>query len=187
MGTRMKHLLATLVSSSLILFFIAAGCAVKPPLNPPDVSPIPPTSPVDWEISFPDGAPPLNREARLVVKVTVRTFGVKNMSVNVSLPDAFQLMSGNLSWVGDIARGDKVTVEAITAVIKSVKTGNWTIDTLFNFDPGSWFSAPEGGIHYRTYVAVSERSAEWGKRPPWYKDGDIEVPSQPVKAPSSPS
>ncbi|MBM2824676.1 MAG: hypothetical protein HW402_340 [Dehalococcoidales bacterium] len=181
----MRHLFIQVTSVYLVLFLLTTGCVVKPPPNP-DVSPIPPASPVVLDISFPDGAPLLNHEARLAVKVTVRTFGVNNMSVNVSLPDAFQLVSGNLSWVGDIARGDKVTVEAITAVVRAVKTGNWTIDTLFNFDPGNGFRVGEGGGHYRVYVTVSERSAQWGIRPPWYKGGAVEVTPQRVEEPSRP-
>ena len=95
------------------------------------------------------------------------------MSVSIDLPEAFELVSGNLSWVGDIAIGNKV--EVIKAVVKAVKTGNWTIEGHSYINPKEHgYFGGEG--HYPIYVSVLEDSAEWGITPPWYQKGGIEVP-----------
>lgn len=154
----------------------------KPPEEsaPAAISP-----PIDTDVSFPDGAPPLNHEARLISTVYAEDIRAKNMRVNINLPEAFVLVSGNLSWEGDIAKGEKV--EVITAVVRAVKTGNWTIDIFTYIDPKEhgYFGTPESGGHGMIYVTVSKDSAKWGITPPWYEGGPVEPKPEPVRAPSS--
>lgn len=130
------------------------------------------------DTAFPDGAPRLNHEARLIVKVNARAIRAKDMSANVSLPEGFELVSGNLSWVGDVAEGSEV--EVIIAVIRAIKEGNWTIRTVSYIDPKEHgFLA--GPANYPIYVRVSKDLAEWGVTPPWYKkDGVVEPVPTPV-------
>jgi len=97
----------------------------------------------------------------------------KNMSVSVNLPEALELVSGELSWVGDVAEGDEA--EVIRAVVRSVKTGNWTIEVHKYLNPEE-----HGGLGnsywHPIYISISEDSAEWGVTPPWYEGGGHPVP-----------
>jgi hypothetical protein len=135
------------------------------------------------ELSFPNGAPPLNTEAELVCIVKTPAMSAKNLGVSVSLPEALELVSGDLSWFGDVAEGDEV--EIIRAVVRSVKTGNWTIELNRYLDPEE-----NGGVGFQNpdpfYISISEDSAEWGTTPPWYKGGDHEVQIEVVDETSSP-
>lgn len=141
-----------------------------------------PSPPITVLLSFPDGAPPLNQEAELVCTVNTPAMSANNLSVSVNLPEALELVSGDLSWVGDVAEGDEV--EIIRAVVRSVKTGNWTIELNRYLDPeenrGFGFQNP-----HPFYIAISEDSAEWGTTPPW-QGGGHEVPIEVVEAPSTP-
>jgi hypothetical protein len=114
------------------------------------------------------------------------------MSVEVDLPDAFMLVSGNTSWFGDIPVWDEVIV--ISATVKSVKSGNWTIRSTTNLNPKE--NGGFGGTgEYLIYVSVSEDAAEWGIYPPWdyapVSDGGINVidgvPVVPTPPPGSSS
>ena len=96
------------------------GCAESVPKETP------PAPPLTVDFSFPDGAPPLNQTAELICEVKNNYIAIRNMSVKVDLPEAFELVSGNLSWTGNISEGGEV--EVIKAVVKAVKTGNWTIE-----------------------------------------------------------
>jgi len=159
-----------------VLFLGACGALTTPPAEEPAAS-------LAVLLSFPDGAPPLNQEAELVCTVNAPARSAKNMSVSVNLPEALELVSGELSWSGDVAEGDEV--EIIRAVVRSVKTGNWTIELNRYLDPeenrGFGFQNPDP-----FYISISEDSAEWGTTPPWYKDGDHEVPIKVVDETSSP-
>jgi hypothetical protein len=97
---------------------------------------------------------------------------IKNMSVSVNLPEALELVSGELSWVGDVAEGNEV--EVIRAVVRSVDTGNWTIELIRNLNPEEhgW----SGFINPAPfYISISADSAEWGITPPWQGGGGGEV------------
>jgi hypothetical protein len=148
----------------MLLTSVATGCA------PLDTAPAPS---ITVELSFPDGAPPLNQEAELICTVNALSLPVKNMSVSVNLPEALELVSGELSWLGDVAEGDEA--EVIRAVVRSVKTGNWTIELNRYLDPEEhgWF-----GFHNPLpfYISISEDSAEWGITPPWQGGGhEVEI------------
>ena len=110
----------------MLLTSVATGC------TPVD---IPPASPITVELSFPDGAPPLNQEAELIYIIEVREPGciLENMSIEIRLPEGFELVSGDLSWFGDISSGDDL--EAIRATVRAVNTGNWTIESRCAINP----------------------------------------------------
>ncbi len=122
---------------------------------------IEPADPVDIDLFFPDGAPPLNQTAELVCTVDSWLYvSLNDLSINITLPAGFELVSGNLSWVGDISMGEKV--EVIRAVIKSVEVGNYVIEWHISMNPetqGSYSFVP--GWHPVVYVTVSEDSADW--------------------------
>jgi hypothetical protein len=176
----MKNLamLCMVVLLVLLPVSLVVGCPQQP--EPEEISP---AEPITVNLSFPDGAPPLNQEAELVCTVNALSMPVKNMSVSVNLPEALELVSGELSWVGDVAEGDEA--EVIKAVVRSVKTGNWTIELTAYLNPEE-----NGGLKIsgsaHIYISISEDSAEWGVTPPWYEGGGHEVPIEVVEAPSTP-
>ena len=135
-----------------------------------------PAPPVTRDLSFPDGAPPLGQTAELICKVKAHIFDIKDKSIEIRLPEALELVSGDLSWIGNISEGEEV--EVISAVVKSVKRGNWTIEVHGYINPEE-----HGGFGgegwFPIYVSISEDSAEWGTVPPWYK-GEPPTPT-PVK------
>ncbi len=113
-------------------------------------------------LSFPNGAPPLNNVAEL--RCTIRADYANNMTVKINLPDAFEFVSGNLSWSGNLSKkkDGSGTSKTINATIKSVKTGQWIIEAQATVDnpEGEW-NYVEGGGRYRIYVSVYEDSASW--------------------------
>lgn len=94
------------------------------------------------------------------------------MSVEIRLPEGLELVSGELFWFGDIAEGNEV--EVIRAVVRSVDTGNWTIELIRNLNPEEhgWSEFIDPAPFY---ISISEDSAEWGITPPWQTGGDGEV------------
>ena len=127
-----------------------------------------PAVPITVHLSFPDGAPPLNQQAELVCTVRTPAGFAKNMSLSINLPEALELVSVDLSWSGDVARGTEV--EVIEAVVRSVKTGNWTVELVAYLDPDENGGFGISGSSY-IYISISEDSAEWGIRPP--RQGDF--------------
>ena len=136
-----------------------------------------PSPPITVNLSFPDGAPPLNQEAELVCTVNTPVRSANNMSLIINLPEALELVSGDLSWSGNVAKGSEV--EIIRAVVRSVKTGNWTIELNRYLDPdenrGFRFQNPDP-----YFISISEDSAEWGITPPW-QGGFSPVPIEVVE------
>ena len=142
---------------------VAPGCASTE---------TPPAPPITVELSFPDGAPPLNQEAELIYIMEVMEPGciLENISIEIRLPEGFELVSGELSWFGDISSGDEL--EVIRATVRAVKTGNWTIESRCAINPEKQCGiSVVPGWHPAIYVSVSEDSAEWGITPPWYEGG----------------
>jgi hypothetical protein len=173
----MKNLAMRCMAILLVILImpLVVGC--------PQQSDQAPAGSLDVLLSFPDGAPPLNQEAELVCTVNALAGSVKNLGVSVNLPEALELVSGNLSWSGDVAEGDEI--EIIRAVVRSVKAGNWTIELNRYLNPGE-----NRGLGFQNpdpyYISISEDSAEWGTTPPWYKNGSHEMPIEVVEAPSTP-
>lgn len=137
----------------LIISLSMPGCNSSPEANSE------PTPGIDVDTSFPNGAPPLNQTDELVCTISNHeSMLLHNMSVDITLPEGFELVSGELSWLGNIPEGDEV--EVISAVIKAVKVGNWTIDVTSYLDPEKHGGTGSIGA-YDVYVTVTENSAEW--------------------------
>lgn len=159
----MKRIFILPILTGMLLTSMATGCAST------ETSPAPP---ITVELSFPDGAPPLNQEAELIYIMEVMEPGLilENMSIEIRLPEGFELVSGELAWFGDISSGDEL--EVIRATVRAVKTGNWTFESRCAMNPETQFGISiVPGWHPAIYVSVFEDSAEWGKYPPWYEGG----------------
>ena len=168
----MKRIFILPILTGMLLTSVATSCA---PLETP------PSPPVSAELSFPDGAPPLNQEAELVyiIEVMEPDCILENMSIEIRLPEGFELVSGDLSWFGDVSSGDDS--EVIRATVRAVNTGNWTIESRCAINPEKQCGiSVVPGWHPAIYVSISEDSAEWGITPPWY-EGDGEVPIEIVE------
>ena len=173
----MKRILLPILVIGILLLLLLPLILLSTPGCNSSLRESPPASPITVEVSFPNGAPPLNKEAELTCIIKPQCI-LKNMSIEIRLPEGFELVSGDLSWFGDISSGDDL--EVIRANVRAVKTGNWTIESRWAINPEeqSGVSLVPGWIP-RIYVSVSEDSAEWGITPPWYKDSG-EVPVHPV-------
>ncbi len=129
----------------------------------PSITSSAPLIPIEFKASFPDGAPPLNHETELrcTVKTTYKT--AQDISLTVILPEAFELVSGELSWTGDVPKNSEVSV--IRAVVRSVKTGNWEIKIKSFIDPAKHGYGGSGV--FSIYASISGDTAQWGIFPPW--------------------
>ena len=170
----------------LICVVLVPSCSQ--PIGESEPSTIPggtsPAPPIEVDLSFPNGAPALNETAEVQCTIKIHHY-TTDLEVEINLPDAFELVSGELLWAGDIAMGDEA--EVIKAVIKSVKVGNWSIEALVSIGSESGWYYYDGIGKYPVYVSVSEGSAEWGEYPPWTKRAGFPVPPvRSVEAPSSP-
>jgi hypothetical protein len=177
----MKRIFIVSILICVFLIPLAPGCTPgQESSGTQSQASIPPAEPITVELSFPNGAPPLNAEAEMNCIVKAPAISLKNMSVEIRLPEAFELVGGSLSWVGDINRGDEV--EVISAVVKAIKTGNWAIELRRSIDPeeqGGFSMYPDW--QDAIYVSVSEDSAEWGIYPPWFKDHTTVPPTQKIE------
>ena len=131
----MKSLILVLTSLCLLLALLAPGCGQLQQEPPPELTTMPeatthggtaPAPPIIIDLSFPNGAPRLNEMAELRCVAKIHSY-TTNLKVDVHLSDAFELVSGNLSWAGENPTGE---IEAIEAVVRSVQNGNWTIEAL---------------------------------------------------------
>jgi len=197
----MKHLIVIILTCMLPIL-PAVGCdqdqaepaSKETPTVPISEKNIPtePSPPITVDLSFPDGAPSLNQEAKLIcIFKTLRD--LKNVTVEIRLPEGFELINGELSWMGDISAGDELKI--IDTTIRAVEIGNWAIEIRQSMNPEkqsnlSFYPDWQDGI----YVSVSEDSAEWGIRPPWFKEPNSlkendtkDLPEPPAAPPPSAS
>lgn len=169
------------------------------PANPPSQPPNPPTSPAGSEtvtgvvpppdvyvdLSFPNGAPRLNETAQLSCIVGTPGLTADNVSVIINLPDGLQYISGDLSaQLGSMSpypnKESLVGTKELTAVIKPVKTGHYTIEAKLSLIPRHSSFTLGPGL-YRIYLSVSENSSEWDIVPPWIpKNAPPVVPITPM-------
>jgi len=146
-----------------------------------------PTPLIEVVISFPDGAPPLNRTRLLQCSViTHERRPAINMGIDVDLPDAFELLSGELSWQAEFVPADS-NISVIQANVKAIHTGNWTIDIMVSLN-----AEENGGYHGGSrpiFVCVLEDSAEWrlsapyGTPPPLTVEPGGDTPTPPALEP----
>ncbi len=103
-------------------------------------------------ISF-NATPLLNQPVELTIAASP-LYDVSNATLEILLPEGFELVSGDLKWEGNLRRNETILLKAI---IKSIKTGDWAIQFLAVANP------PERGfIALETkfsYVSVSETAS----------------------------
>lgn len=101
------------------------------------------------------------------------------MNLEINFPEAFELQSGNLSWIGDVPANSEV--EVINASIKAIKMGNWTIDVNYgsNLEDDGFLGGQE--LYFPFYVSISEYSAQWRLNPSY----DVSTPGPGEVGPSS--
>lgn len=70
--------------------------------------------------------PLLNKSVDIILKVTLRnnSIDISNVAIHIDIPKGFELVNGDLVWVGDLHQGDTITLQAS---IKAIKTGSWII------------------------------------------------------------
>jgi hypothetical protein len=134
------------------------------PTDSPNKTSTPPTPPIEIEVAFPNGAPSLNQEAELNCIIKAPAISLENVTIEIRLPKALKLVSGSLTWSGNISEGDEF--KAIDATVRSIKTGNWSIELRKSMNPQkqkafSFYADWQAAI----YISISENSAEWGRDP----------------------
>jgi hypothetical protein len=132
-----------------------------------------PAEPVYVDLSFPNGAPRLNQtaELRCVIEILTPSLTADNVTIKINLPDGLQYVSGDLSaefgsmtyYSNKTSLPDK---GELTAVIKPIRAGNYTIEAKLSLTPRDSDFTLGSGLH-RIYLSVSENSSEWGTVPPW--------------------
>ena len=94
-------------------------------------------------------APALNENAEITLTVTtIRS--APTASAKITLPEGFELVSGDLNWNGELVENQPLQLKVI---VKAVKTGNWTI-----------FGGGSGEGDY-LYITVNENSAYINEKP----------------------
>ena len=165
----------------LILFIIVilfSGCAITSPTNSPTATQSPPTPPIEIKVEFPNGAPSLNQEAELNCIIKAPAISLENVKIEIRLPEALKLVSGSLTWSGNISERDEF--KAIDATVRSIKTGNWSIELRKSMNPQkqnsfSFYADWQAAI----YISISENSAIWSSRNPPWLESTSSVPVQP--------
>ncbi len=106
-----------------------------------------------------DPEPILNQPVEITVTASSPSVNVSNVTLEILLPDGFELISGNLKWEGDIQMDE---IKNLNAEIKSVKTGNWVIQFL------ATANLPRGVTYLETdflYISVYETEAKVSDTP----------------------
>ena len=199
MRTNLTKSIMKLVSTLILVSTLLTGCVTNgsPPSTQPTTTSEPthtPTSlpslieglqePIEVEVSFPDGAPPLNQTAELRCTVITYRIPARDMSLTVDLPDVLQLVEGELSWFGDVPADSKVVV--IKAVVKAVMVGNGTVDVRSYIDPDKHGGFGGNGWH-PVYVSIGEDSSEWRINPSYDAPGTGPPEERPTDLPPPPT
>lgn len=121
---------------------------------------IPPSPTYTIEISFPEGAPILNKQTILTCKVKT-IIPLTDMNIEIKLPEFLEPVNGNLTWSGDVEAGDELTV--INTDITATGIGNGTILVGYASPPDNQISRYVAAI----YVSIFTESARWEKYPLW--------------------
>jgi hypothetical protein len=182
-NNNMKEFITTVLIFILIFLLTACNQAAIPSPSAP-ISPSPkvsnplstfngsaPSPSIYVDILFPDGAPALNQTKELIC--TINTPGATTetaFNLKANLPEAFELISGQLSWEGMVP--GKSIMEAIKIKFKAIKMGNYTISVSYNILKQG---IPVTGGKPEIYVSISESSGQWRKYPP-YNDNTTSSP-----------
>ena len=94
-------------------------------------------------------APTLNETAEITLMVTTIR-NASNASVEIKLPEGFELISGNLNWNGEPIENQP---RKLNIIVKAVKTGDWTI-----------YGGGSGQDDY-IYISINDNSATINDKP----------------------
>lgn len=94
-----------------------------------------------------------------ITATVIPPLNVSDSTVEILLPEGFELVSGNLKWQGYLKENEAVQIEG---TIKAVKTGTWAIQFLATANPPTGFNALETKF---LYVSVSDNTAEVNDTP----------------------
>ena len=119
-----------------------------------------PESPIKVNLSLSE-LPLLNKIVKLVFTVTALE-DLPNTTIEISLPEGFELISGDLSWKGNITRGNTIQIQSY---IRAIKKGNWTITAVARSVRYDKFVSIEGKAD-AIFISVSEETAMVSKKPP---------------------
>ena len=114
----MNNRTVVLVLSAVLIAAVVSGCVQE-------VDKTAPLTETEVSLSI-SNAPALNQTAELTCTVT-STKDAPNSIAQIKLPEGFELVSGDLLWRGDVTKSSR---KSFNATIKSVKTGNWTIEAV---------------------------------------------------------
>lgn len=128
----------------------------------------------DVEIELAVDRPPIRGD---VLQLTCTTslehwngHGVSGATIDIGLPEAFELIDGDLSWSGDIAGGSSVTIQA---TIKAVEIGEYgiTATALYSFSKYRYIKWDEiylGVFDDRGFIGDEHLGFETSKSPRAY-------------------
>ena len=147
-----KNAKIILILSAVLIAVILAGCVQE-------VEKV--VSPIEVCLAI-SNAPALNQTAELTCTITSRE-DAPNTTAQIKLPEGFELISGNLTWKGDL---EKNSQKSFKATVKSVKTGNWAIEAtaeskLKDGEPSESYKAVD-----HVYVVLGNVTASVSKTPP---------------------
>ncbi|MCJ7702363.1 MAG: hypothetical protein MUO62_12330, partial [Anaerolineales bacterium] len=126
---RVKHLCFGLCAGALFLglsFLGESGAQLPPQALPPEIESSNSTdSPLILELAF--STPPNIRGVSTLEVTILSLVDAPNTSVEINLPAGIELISGGISWQGDLAANQPVTLalEVLTS-----QPGDWTISAL---------------------------------------------------------
>ncbi|UCH51916.1 MAG: hypothetical protein JSV54_04005, partial [Chloroflexota bacterium] len=122
-------------------------------------------------------APKLGYSAELIFVMTSRK-PTDNLTIEVTLPEGIERVSGDLYWHGDIPEGgtrnednwdEKIEHKVVLrAVIKAVKSGDWVIQARASYYPYGYLHNEADNL----YLQVTADSAKMS-RMPFYKPPKI--------------
>ena len=144
-----KDVKTILALSAVLIAVILAGCVQEK---------VVPSAPIEVCLAI-SNAPALNQTAELTCTITSHE-DAPNTTAQIKLPEGFELISGDLTWKGDL---EKNSQKSFKATVKSVKTGNWAIEAIAESklkDAESYKAADH------VYVVLGNVTASVSKTPP---------------------
>lgn len=153
-GDNMNNRTVVLVLSAVLIAAVLSGCVQE-------VDKTAPLTEMEVSLSI-SNAPALNQTAELTCTVT-SIKDAPNTMAQIKLPEGFELVSGDLLWRGDVTKSSQ---KSFNATIKSVKTGNWTIEAiaeskLEDGKPSEFYRATD-----HVHIVLGNITASISKTPP---------------------
>ena len=117
-----------------------------------------PSAPIEVYLAI-SNAPALNQTAELTCTITSHG-DAPNTTAQIKLPEGFELISGDLTWKGDLKKNSQ---KSFKATVKSVKTGNRVIEAVAEskLKDGESYSVVD-----HIYVVLGNVTASVSKTPP---------------------